>query len=278
MAFKFSENKNKNKKTITTVSLFPEKRKKQKTISSKAEKKMKVIASCVLFVVSLISLVGTILICAQGVPPISSQFAVMNMQIDDTTDQLDVIQQMYFDPVNMRSKMTASGSLVSGFLEQIVRDDGPISPSGYLLQLTGPTSSEITSCINQTNMEEEWSNFWEFPANTTYIGMESPPKYTQKFECYMYWMGGEQYKVYIEQRQNSTGSNYNVPVWSGKVFTSVPGYHLYHMQWVNFVPGAPAVSDFNPTGSTNNCQQQQQKGNANRRVIRRLGDLFSGKN
>lgn len=207
----------------------------------------------------LVVLHDSFIVAAAGVPYVSSQFSVVNMQIDDTLDGELMVQQVIIeDPINKRSKMVAQGALVNGFLEQIVRCDGPLSPEGYLTQLTGPNVND-TMCVNQT-VNEEWSNFWSWPSNATYLGKEAPPKFKEKYDAYMYWDNSEQYKVYLAQRNDSaTGESYNVPIWSGKVFTSVSGFHLYHMQWVNFIPGPPPVASFSPTGSTANCQQLNKK-------------------
>lgn len=206
-----------------------------------------------LLVIVLVVTATACMTAASGVPYIPAQFSVTNVQVDDTTGAFDVVRHIIDDPINRRSKMTATGSFVDGFLEQVVRCDGPLSPMGYFLQLSGPDVNN-TMCVNQTT-EVQWSNFWSFPANATYLGKEYPPLYSQQFDCYMYWDDEEQYKVYLDTRMSSSGATYNVPIWSGKVFTAKAGYRLYHMQWVNFQAGTPPISEFTPTGNTDNCQQ-----------------------
>jgi hypothetical protein len=206
----------------------------------------------------LLTIVALVVCCISSsvnafVPNISSQFIVNNRQIDDTEGKIVLEQLLVFDPINRRSKMTAQGSLVSGFLEQVVRCDGPQSPIGYMLQLSG-ASVQTAGCLNQT-INEEWSNFWSFPANASYIGKDIVPNTTFEYPCWMYWQDSEQYKVYVDIRRSpSTGEKEHIPIWSGKVWTNKPGYHLYHDEWLNFKAGPPPLSAFVPEGDVSHCQ------------------------
>ena len=194
---------------------------------------------------------------AAGVPYINEQFSVNNIQIDDTLGGEIVVRQLIIqDPIARRSKMLADGKLVNGVLEQVIRCDGPQSPSGYIVQLTGPSLKD-TQCLVE-NISETWNNFWSFPANASYQGKQPLPgdSDSQEYDCYVYWTGNEQWKLYLTQRRDeTTGTLINVPIWSGKVFTPFPSHHLYHMHWVNFQAGPAPVEAFNVTGNTTNCQQ-----------------------
>ena len=139
--------------------------------------------------------------------------------------------------------MSAKGMLVGGFLEQITRCD--LGDTGYFLNIQGGSPLNAT-CVNRTlhdtRQDCQMGNFWSFPWNASdgYAGKSVPPNATssQAFDTWVYWDNHEKYKLFVSDDAK--------PIWMGKIWTSVPGYHLWHFEYANFVAGAPPLSAFAP--------------------------------
>ena len=186
---------------------------------------------------------------AKPIPSISNQFFLKTTEIDDTNNNsVSVHQTIIVDPIEQRSHMTADGPLSGGHLEEITRCDVGWK-TGYALTLGGKPGTNVTEwqCTNRTLNPApsscQWSNFWSFPMNSTYQGIEDINLHNgTKIKCdeWKYWDSGEEYSFH-------TLIDTAIPVRTAKIFTSIPSYHLWHIDFTDFSGGFSApVSDFNP--------------------------------
>jgi len=137
--------------------------------------------------------------------------------------------------------MMANGTLVGGAEEQIMRCD--IHPTGWVISSGGADTTNVSSwlCDNITILSDpqhcNWGPFWDaLPPNATYSGKEMMDgRACNKWE---YWSGGEKYALW------ASADSPDIPVANGKTWTSVPGYHLWHILWRDFKPGPPPLSVF----------------------------------
>eukprot|EP00943_MAST-04B_sp_MAST-4B-sp1_P006498 g6498.t1 len=171
-------------------------------------------------------------------PKLSSQFLLRSIEIDDTSGGIIVLNQtLAMDPVAKRSLMIADGALVDGHLEQIVRCD---LSTGYFLNIQKESGAKTLSCQNMTrNCDQAWQPFWVFPSNISYEGKSALPKRgsRKQYNKYFYWDNYEKYTLYLDEKNQ-------YPVWYGKVFTTHPGYHLWHFEYSKYISGAPPESVF----------------------------------
>jgi hypothetical protein len=185
---------------------------------------------------------------AKPIPNISNQFYLKTTEIDDSNNgSFSVHQTIIVDPTQQRSHMTADGPLAGGHLEEIRRCDVGWT-SGYILTLGGPPGTNVTEwqCTNQTLNPAptscQWSNFWAFPANASYQGAHDITLYNgTKVNCdeWQYWNSNEQYSF-------NTLIDTDIPVRTAKIKSSVPGWHLWHIDFTDFSVESAPVSDFNP--------------------------------
>lgn len=173
---------------------------------------------------------------AKAIPDFAEQFSMSSVEIDDTAGGRVVLKQtIAIDPINRREYMNANGDLASGHLEQVTHCE---STPGYLLQITGTGSS--SKCLNDTDINIDWTNFWDFPANASsgYIGQITLPQSnsTQVFDSWKYWQQSEQWQLF------ASGAT---PVWFGRIVAQAPATR-FHFEYSNFVAGPPPLSAFNP--------------------------------
>eukprot|EP00040_Diaphanoeca_grandis_P041076 m.262473 g.262473 ORF g.262473 m.262473 type:complete len:249 (-) comp45766_c0_seq1:174-920(-) len=178
------------------------------------------------------------------IPIISEQFVVYTNEING--DGVQVVNQTIVQDIKARKAfMAADGQMVHGHLEELTRVD--IQPLGYLLMLAGPTEDPSSwSCQNSTLNSSEYSfgDFWASPPNASsgYVGVETiTTKEMGTVECdrWNYWDLGEQYSFF-------TRVNEPTPVRTGKIFTSIPGYKLWHIDFSRFKAGVPPQTFFDP--------------------------------
>ena len=119
--------------------------------------------------------------------------------------------------------MIADGGAVQGHLEEEVRLD---VVHGYMLNIHGGKGSKPASwqCMNQSMTSFTWGDFWDVPANATLAGQEV----INGTSCdkWVYWGDSEQYAIWIAADAT--------PMRTGKIFTAVPGYHLWHLEFSGF--------------------------------------------
>ena len=60
----------------------------------------------------------------------------------------------------------------------------------------------------------------------------------KQYDKYFYWNNYEKFTLYLDEKNQ-------YPVWYGKVFTTHPGYHLWHFEYSNYISGPPPESIFN---------------------------------
>ena len=137
---------------------------------------------------------------AKPIPTISEQFILKTTEVDN--GKVIVRQTLYWDVVNQRSHMIADGQLSHGHLEEITRCDVGWT-SGYSLILGGPPGTNVSSwvCKNRTLNPSptncQWGNFFDFPANATYVGKENITWHngtTVSCDAWTYWAMNQQYK------------------------------------------------------------------------------------
>ena len=188
---------------------------------------------------------------AKPIPSISNQFFLKTIEIDDTHNgSVSVRQTIIVDPIQQRSHMTADGPLSGGHLEEITRCDVGWK-TGYALTLGGPPGTNVTEwqCTNRTLNPAptscQWSNFWSFPMNSSYHGVKDITLHngtTMKCDEWKYWDSGEEYSF-------NTLIDTAIPVRTAKIFTAVPGYSLWHIDFTDFSSESAPVADFNaPNG------------------------------
>ena len=194
----------------------------------------------VLLLATAVSLNG-----AKPIPTISEQFILKTTEVDN--GNVIVRQTLIWDVKNQRSHMIADGQLAHGHLEEITRCDVGWT-SGYGLILGGPPGTNVSSweCKNRTLNPSpstcQWSPFFDFPANATYVGKEEITWHngtTVSCDAWTYWAMNQQYKF-------STLFDKAVPARSSLIYTANPSAHLYHIDFTDFSAGSPPLVDFNP--------------------------------
>jgi len=173
-------------------------------------------------------------------PVFAESFSVSTIEIDDTLNgSISVTQVLRRDSVTHRSWMSANGTLVSGGEEQIMRCD--MHPEGWLIVAGGADEYNVSSwsCTNQTIDSDpehcQWNPFWSLPHNASFAGQELVDG--RAANRWNYWSSGEQMAMWASLDGMS-------PIATGKVWTSHPGYHLWHILWRDFIPGPPPLPAF----------------------------------
>lgn len=196
-------------------------------------------------VIGMLMVLLNVLLGIMAQPPIlSNQFLLRSVEIDDTSGGNIVLNQtLAIDPVAKRSVMIADGALVDGHLEQIIRCDLNLDKTGYFLNIQKENGAKTLSCQNMTrSCDQAWQPFWVFPGNTSYEGKSTLPKQKigdkKQYDKYFYWDNYEKFTLYLDEKNQ-------YPVWYGKVFTTHPGYHLWHFEYSNYISGPPPKSIFN---------------------------------
>lgn len=189
-----------------------------------------------------------------GVPYISENWLGRSVEVDDT-ENVAVLRQSFFSSLtHHRLKMTASGSLTGGYLEQVTRCDYPWSGAngarGIFTQVADtsltPTSNAACQTINMTDFE--WTPFWDFPANATYMGKAVPPKTNlPAAHLWAFWEDNELAHFYAAVNTSAPVDRSVTPLWLGKVTVNNPDHHTWHIEYFGFEAVEPAASDFTPT-------------------------------
>ena len=187
-------------------------------------------------------------VTSKPIPTISEQFSVKTTELDDTLNgTVSVRQKLEIDQLNRRSHMTADGLLAHGHLEEIIRCDKGWK-TGYALTLGGPPGTNVSEwqCTNQTLNPSpstcQWSNFWDMPSNASYVGtavLKLHNGTTVHCDSWEYWVMNDKFVF-------SAIVNTSIPIRTAKVFTRHTGYHLWHIDFTDFISGSPPINDFNP--------------------------------
>lgn len=193
------------------------------------------------------------------IPEISKDFTC-DTEEEDSAGKVVLLQQLVWSASYRRSRMSAKGSLVKGFMEQIKRCD-LLPDDGWFTNAGGPSGESASdwSCTNMTIPAKSetpnhcvYGNFWE-------INSESEPKY----------MGIEMIKGTACDRwdyetTNSQGEKQQMAFWARPLpstslldgggrgdpvatpcATSQLG--VWTLYIVNFRAGQPAIDLFDPT-------------------------------
>ena len=212
-----------------------------------------------MFLIVFILFIGCETVYTKSIPTISEQFSLNTIEIDDTNNgTVSVRQTMYMDQTNRRSHMIADGDLCQGHLEEINRCDAGWK-SGWQITIGGPVGTNVSdwSCTNHTlNPDPKdcvFSPFFAFPSNYTYIGIQNITQHSGtvvEVDAWMWWETSPG-ASFSEKWQFYTLVNTAIPARIAKIYTPKVGFHLWHIDFLNFVSGAPALSLFNaPKGNT----------------------------
>lgn len=183
-------------------------------------------------------------------PACSETFSVATVEVDDTLNgSISVRQVLRRESAarQHRSFMSANGSLAAGAEEQVLRCN--FHPTGWLVVAGGKDVTNLSSwsCKNQSVDSDpqhcQWNPFWSaLPQNASYAGEEVADG--RKAHRWNYWMNGEQWAEWASLDGKS-------PVATGKVWTSVPGYHLWRILWRDFDPSPPPLAGFDVSPGIN---------------------------
>lgn len=124
--------------------------------------------------------------------------------------------------------------------------------SRYFIDIEG--SGAAQQCANMSRTCSPFSQFWDFPANISDLGLsplpgpKQPPRarFDQLYNKFEYWIEGERYELYTSNSSGSSSSSSSgaaaaaagggggdgdaltdVPVWMGKVFGR---HHMWHFE------------------------------------------------
>jgi aromatic ring-cleaving dioxygenase len=209
---------------------------------------------------------------AKPPPAISERFSTRTVEVDDTAagHPVTLRQVLAIDPVVGRSLMRAEGALTRGHLVQIKRCD--LGPASFFLDIAGPPNSSAAAwrCTNMSIPDPQascqWSPFFPaLPENRTYEGVVACPVGRRRggggqdddrrplgnVNCdkWTYWDGNEKWGWWTLEDQP-------IPVRLAKLVKDPahPTWHLWHLEFEDFLAGEPPVSEFAPPTGLGPCQ------------------------
>jgi hypothetical protein len=146
------------------------------------------------------------------------------------------------DDLLRRSIMTATGSLVHGFMQQIKRCDLPLG-AAWFANIGGPDRTHLqckNTSINPAPTDCQWTPFWGIQKNAS-----GPFKDTvrgMQCERWEWWEFGEQYGFWGTE---------TVPLRTAKLFDPNPQHPPWYIDFLDYQSGAPADAEFDPVPGTN---------------------------
>uniref|UniRef100_A0A7S1LEZ7 Phospholipase B-like n=1 Tax=Neobodo designis TaxID=312471 RepID=A0A7S1LEZ7_NEODS len=199
-----------------------------------------------------------------GLPLFDEQFTATSTEYSDFFDgpsqavsQVSVVQTFAWDLYNRRSHMTANGSLVGGYLEQltvgIIPPNGTVTAANFW-QVTQPTGTNTPTCLDEL-MHMGWSNFWGFGGFARYLGQQVPPSAwvnasggadNVPLDAWVIENADNKNTIYqMYARRTTAGAGGWAPVYYGVIPHQWVG-RAYHFHYQNYVPGPPDASHFAP--------------------------------
>ena len=170
---------------------------------------------------------------AASFPVYAETFTVQTVE-SDPTHGVVVRQTIAHDDVKRRSMMKAKGLLVQGVLQQIRRCDR--QPKGWYAAIGGPNASHLTCTNTSIDLDPAFcqqSPFWATPpSNATSRRVTLNGTACSRWS---WWEGGEEFAFW---------GTPTTPLRAAKIFTAKAGFSTYAIDFTNFVPAPPALSEF----------------------------------
>jgi hypothetical protein len=176
-------------------------------------------------------------------PEYNECFTVGTMEADTPTNTTVLRQTLAQDDLLRRSSMTATGTLVGGFEQQIKRCDLPLG-AAWFVEIGGPDRAHLqcrNMSINPAPADCQWSKFWGIQANAS--GPFADTVRGIRCERWEWWDSAMQYAFW--------GTD-SVPLRTAKLFDSDPTHVPWFIDFIDFIPGPPASAAFEPVPD-NNC-------------------------
>ncbi len=176
-------------------------------------------------------------------PQYNECFTVRTREVDTPTNTTVLRQFLAQDDLLRRSSMTATGTLVHGFMQQIKRCDLPLG-AAWFANIGGPDPTHLqckNMSINPAPADCQWTPFWEIQANAS-----GPFKDTVRgLQCdrWEWWEAGQQFGFW--------GTD-SVPLRTAKLFDPNPQHPPWYIDFLDYQSGPPADAEFDPV-LDNNC-------------------------
>lgn len=180
---------------------------------------------------------------AARLPQYNECFSVRTREVDTPTNTTVVRQVIAQDDLLRRSTMTATGSLVHGFMQQIKRCDLPLG-AAWFANIGGPDQKHLqckNMSINPAPADCQWNPFWSIQANAS-----GPFKDTVRgVHCkrWEWWSSGQQFAFW--------GTDH-APLKTAKLFDPNPQHPPWYIDFLDYQAGPPADAEFDPVPG-NNC-------------------------